>query len=168
VDEFNVVDGSIPKMVDTIKAKYAPFLFSCQITGDAMGKRGDLSQRDNANYYEQLARGLGLSQRQIRIVPNPKHENSRAQCNYLLQFHPDIKVNPKTCPGMARDMKMVACDASGTIIKRNRFIISQQSDFADCFRYLCNSFLNEWYIKHLKRNGYSKFGPNFIPETNQL
>ena len=168
VDEFNVVDGSIPKMVDTIKAKYAPFLFSCLITGDAMGKRGDLSQRDNANYYEQLARGLGLSQKQIRIVPNPKHENSRAQCNYLLQFHPDIKVNPKTCPGMARDMKMVACDAGGTIIKRNRFIISQQSDFADCFRYLCNSFLNEWYIKHLKRSGYSKFGPNFIPETNHL
>lgn len=154
VDEFNVVDGSIPKMIDVIKERYEPYLPMCLITGDAMGKRGDLSQRDNANYYEQLARGLKLSTKQIRIQPNPKHENSRAQCNYVLRNHPDFKVNPKKCPNMARDFKQLRCDAAGNIIKRNRNIITQLADHGDSCRYMINTFLNDWYITHLKRSGY--------------
>lgn len=154
VDEFNVVDGSIPKMIDVIKERYEPYLPMCLITGDAMGKRGDLSQRDNANYYEQLARGLNLSTKQIRIQPNPKHENSRAQCNYVLRNHPDFRVNPKKCPNMSRDFKQLRCDAAGNIIKRNRNIISQLADHGDCARYIINTFLNEWYLIHLKRSGY--------------
>jgi hypothetical protein len=80
IDEFSVADGSIPKMVDEIKNKYAAALPTCYITGDAMGNRGDISQRDNANYYEQIKRGLKISDRQI-VVPkaNPTHANSRAE-----------------------------------------------------------------------------------------
>lgn len=133
VDEFSVPDGSIPKMIDTIKEKYEPYLPMCQITGDAMGKRGDLSQRDNANYYEQLARGLKLSGKQIRVQDNPKHENSRAECNYILRHYPDFKVNPKSCPNTSRDLRMLKCDAMGNIIKRNRNIITQLADHGDCF-----------------------------------
>jgi hypothetical protein len=126
----------------------------CQITGDAMGKRGDLSQRDNANYYEQLARGLKLSGKQIRVQDNPKHENSRAECNYILRHYPDFKVNPKSCPNTSRDLRMLKCDAMGTIVKRNRNIITQLADHGDCVRYAFHTFLGEWYIYHLKKSGY--------------
>jgi hypothetical protein len=154
IDEFNVVDGSIPKMIDVIRDRYEPYLPMCLITGDAMGKRGDLSQRDNANYYEQLARGLNLRTNQIRVQPNPKHENSRAQCNYILRNHPDFKVNPKKCPNTARDFKQVSCDAAGNIIKRNRNIITQLSDHCDAVRYGFNTFLGDWYLTHLKKSKY--------------
>jgi hypothetical protein len=120
-------------MIDVIKERYEPYLPMCLVTGDAMGKRGDLSQRDNANYYEQLARGLKLSGKQIRVQDNPKHENSRAECNYILRHFPDFKVNPKTCPNTARDLRMLKCDAMGSIIKRNRNIITQLADHGDCF-----------------------------------
>ena len=154
VDEFSVADGSIPKMIDVIKERYEPYLPMCLVTGDAMGKRGDLSQRDNANYYEQLARGLKLSGKQIRVQDNPKHENSRAECNYILRHFPDFKVNPKTCPNTARDLRMLKCDAMGTIIKRNRNIITQLADHGDCLRYGFHTYLGEWYIYHLKKSGY--------------
>jgi hypothetical protein len=154
IDEFNVVDGSIPKMIDVIRDRYEPYLPMCLITGDAMGKRGDLSQRDNANYYEQLARGLNLRTNQIRVQPNPKHENSRAQCNYILRNHPDFKVNAKKCPNTARDFKQLSCDAAGNIIKKNRNIITQLADHGDAVRYAFNTFLGDWYITHLKKSKY--------------
>jgi hypothetical protein len=119
-----------------------------------MGKRGDLSQRDNANYYEQLARGLNLRTNQIRVQPNPKHENSRAQCNYILRNHPDFKVNAKKCPNTARDFKQLSCDAAGNIIKKNRNIITQLADHGDAVRYAFNTFLGDWYITHLKKSKY--------------
>jgi len=156
VDEISVVDGSIPKMIDAIKLRYGAHLASCFLTGDAMGNRGDLSQRDNANYYEQIARGLGLKDRQM-VVPraNPTHENSRAECNFVLQNFPDFKISPN-CKGVRRDVRSVECDAAGSIIKKNRKIISQQADMADCLRYAINTFLGEWYAKELKRIGYNR------------
>ena len=150
VDELSVSDGSIPKMIDELKSRYEDLLPSCFLTGDAMGKKGDLSQRDNASYYEQLARGLKLRTSQIRVLPNPTHENSRAQCNYVLHNFPDLKIG-KNCPALKRDCRSVEADASGQIIKRNRKVITQQADMLDTFRYAINVFLGEWYVKSLKK-----------------
>lgn len=132
-DEAEIAKGSIPAMIDLLKAKFLNQLPNCIITGDAMGNRGDLSQRDNASYYMQLKRGLRLSDSQLRVKSNPTHDNSRADVNYVLANFPDYKINPETCPNTCRDMRTVQCDAFGEILKRNRNDLTQRADFLDCF-----------------------------------
>lgn len=150
-DEMGIINGSIPQMIDQIKMKYGAQLSNCRLTGDAMGKRKEIVERDNASYYLQLQRGLGLRDSQLQLPANPTHENSRADCNYVLYHYPDFKINPETCKGTARDMKIVQCDAFGKIIKANRKDVSQQADYFDCVRYGINTFLWDWLKNHSKR-----------------
>jgi len=149
VDEIEIYKGSIPAMIDEIKLRYGHYLHNCWLTGDAMGKRGDLSQRDNANYYLQLQRGLNLHPRQLKVLSNPTHENSRADVNYILKHFPDFKISEK-CKQTIFDMRNVQCDAFGSIIKRNRTDLAQHSDQLDCCRYLINAFLFDWKKNHQK------------------
>ena len=150
-DEAEIENGSIQKMVDLIKARYTANLHNCLITGDAMGIRGEIGQRDNASLYQQLQRGLGLNNEQIKTYANPTHENSRSDCNYILFNFPDFKIS-SSCTGLIRDMNLVQCDAFGSILKRNRNDLSQRADLLDAFRYIVNSFLNNWIKLHQKQN----------------
>jgi hypothetical protein len=150
VDEASISQGNIPAMIDLIKMKYSPQLANCILTGDAMGKRGDIGQRDNASNWEQLRRGLGLKQNQLWLPSNPTHDNSRADVNYVLCHFPDYKINPKTCPNLCRDMRNVQCDAFGEITKRDRKDINQRADFIDTERYGINTFLRKWIDYHMK------------------
>lgn len=150
-DEIDIKNGSIPQMIEQIRMRYGAQLPNARLTGDAMGKRKEIAERDNASYYLQLQRGLGIRDSQLQLPANPSHENSRADCNYVLYHYPDFKINPKTCPGTARDMKIVQCDAFGKIIKSNRKDVSQQADYFDCVRYGINTFLWEWLKHHSKR-----------------
>lgn len=146
-DELSIPNGSIHSMIEQIKAKYGNNTRTLLVTGDAMGNRGELGQRDNASLYIQLQRGLNLSSAQIKAKSNPTHENSRADCNFFLHNFKDFKLNPKTCPNLKRDMSGVNCDAFGTIIKKNRKDVNQLADHADCLRYSINEFLKEWIMK---------------------
>lgn len=150
VDEASIVNGSIPAMIDMIKTKYSNQLSNCILTGDAMGKRGELSQRDNASNYIQLQRGLRLKDSQLWLPSNPTHENSRADVNYILCHFPDYKINPIACPQTCLDMRTVQCDAFGSIIKKNRNDLTQRADFIDCERYGVNTFLKKWIQAHMK------------------
>jgi PBSX family phage terminase large subunit len=149
-NEASIEKGSIPAMVDLIKTTYANQLPNCIITGDAMGKRGEISQRDNASNYRQLQRGLNLKDSQMWLPANPTHENSRADTNYVLCHFPDYKINPLTCPQTCLDMRTVQCDAFGSIIKKNRNDLTQRADFIDCERYGINTFLKKWIESHMK------------------
>lgn len=149
-DEATIQNGSIPAMADLIRQRYEPYLRTIELSGDAMGKRGDLSQRDNASYYMQLKDLLGLRDSQLKLVNNPTHDNSRADFNYVLKYM-DYKLNPKTCPNACLDMKIVQCDAFGEIIKKNRNDISQRADLLDCERYRINTWMKEWIAQDMKR-----------------
>lgn len=150
-DELDLKQGSIPEMIQEIRFKYGALLPNCRLTGDAMGKRRSIEEKDNASYYVQLQRGLGLRDSQLILPNNPTHENSRGDCNYALYHHPDLKINPQTCKGLSRDMKIVQCDAFGKIIKQNRKDVSQRSDWVDCFRYAVNAFLWDFIKQHSKK-----------------
>lgn len=150
VAEESIEHGSIPAMIDRIKSKYGEYLPGIKMTGDYNGNAGQLSQQDNASFYEQLRRGLKLRANQIVLVANPKHSNSRADCNYFLANFPDFKINPLTCPDSARDMRIVQCDAFGSIVKKQRNDLSQQADHIDGFRYFVNTFMMDWILKHQK------------------
>lgn len=150
-DEADIKHGSIPAMLDLLKFRFERFIPSCRLTGDAMGKRGDLSERDNATYYEQLRKGLRLHQAQIVVPGNPKIENSRNDVNIIFykasQKKIDVKINPVTCKNLIRDLLNVQCDRDGDkvgIKKSDRTDINQRADYLDAFRYLVNTFLYDW------------------------
>lgn len=155
-DEAEIKNGSVPAMIDLIldgdekRRSYRNYLHSAKLTGDAMGNRKDIGQRDNASNYKQLIRGLGMSESQLKVPGNPTHENSRSDVNYVLTHFPDYKINPKTCPNLCRDMKLVQCDAFGEIIKRDRKDVNQRADYLDTERYGVNTFLKKWIDEHQK------------------
>lgn len=151
-DEMSIENGSIPAMVERVnESRYAPYLQSAILTGDAMGKVRQIGERDHASLYKQLLKGWRMSDTQLRVPPNPTHENSRADVNYFLLHHPDYKINPASCPQTARDMKVVQCDAFGQIIKRDRKDINQRADFLDAgVRYPINTFWKHAIERHQK------------------
>jgi hypothetical protein len=145
-DAVSIENASIPKAVDYIREKYGQNLGGMRFTGDAMGKRGDLSQRDNATYYIQLQRALKISNRSFVLPGNPTHLNSRVHCNNVL-LKVNVKFHPVTAKKLIQDCQLVQCDATGQIMKSNRKIISQQADQIDQFRYLVNAFFKHHQIK---------------------
>lgn len=149
VGEKAIENGSIPAMIDYIQnSRYRPSLSACMLTGDVGGDKRDLGQRDNASWFEQLRRGLGLSETQIVLSNNPTHSSSRADVNYVLINHPDYKINPKECPNLCRDMATVQCDAYGSIIKADRKVVSQRADFLDCERYAVHNAQRDFIRRH--------------------
>jgi hypothetical protein len=155
--EIEIEFGSIPVMLDVLHSKqreYPGYLKNCIITGDSMGKNRDISQRDLASHYMKLQRGLGLSNSQLWLPSNPKHASSKVDCNFVLTYFPDFKINPIECPQTCRDMRMVQSDSFGSIIKSNRSLEDQQADFLDCIRYGVNTFLKKW-ITRKEKNIYS-------------
>lgn len=146
IDEAEIPHGSLPAMVDLIRQRYAPQLSACLVTGDYNGRAGQLALSDRASHYQQLQRGLGLRDSQLKIVPNPPHVVSRADVNYLLwkgtqpEGGVDVAIHPRQCPGLLRDLRSVQCDAHGAILKKNRRDLAQRADVLDCLRYRVNTF----------------------------
>ena len=155
-DEAEIENGSIPKMIELINERYKPFLHNAILTGDAMGNNRTLLDNNASSYYEQLRRGLGMRDSQIKIKSNPTHENSRSDCNYILFQSKktnggiEVLVNPKLAKGLCRDLRNVQCDAFGHINKRNRKILNQRADLLDCWRYPVNVLLKNWIIEKQK------------------
>lgn len=150
-DEAEIANGSIPAMADLIISRYKNSLPNCLLTGDAMGNRGDISQRDNASLYLQLKRLLGLTESQIRVSNNPTHENSRADVNYYLFHHPDFKIHKTKCQNTIRDFKSVQCDSFGSILKRDRKNINQRADYLDTQRYRIHNICYKWIDYHQRK-----------------
>lgn len=154
-DEGEIANGSIPAMVDFIKTRkggeYYRKIHGAILTGDAMGNKRDISQRDNASLYKQLLRGLGMSEAQLKVHNNPTHENSRADCNYFLAYFPDYKIHPANCVNTIRDLRNVQCDAFGQIIKKDRKDINQRADYIDAgLRYTVHNIHKGWIDRHQK------------------
>lgn len=149
-DEAEIKHGSIPAMAELIISRYKNSLPNAIITGDAMGKRGDISQRDNATLYLQLLRLLGMRESQLKVSNNPTHENSRADVNYVLYNFPDFKINPK-CVNTIRDMRNVQVDAFGSILKKDRKDVNQRADYIDTIRYLIHNIYYKWIDAHQRK-----------------
>lgn len=139
--EIVIENGTIDKMI-TALLSYKKILPICKLTGDAMGTKKDLAQRDNASYYLLLKKGLNLSELQIVVPPNPTHENSRNDFNYVLA-NGIVRID-SGMKNLIRDLKYVEVDLEGKIIKRDRSIKTQQADALDCARYAINTFARRW------------------------
>lgn len=149
-DEGEIEQGSIPAMIEFIKARYEVSLPTAVITGDAMGKRKELSQKDNASNFKQLIRGLGMRESQLHVTYNPSHKKSKADVNYVLMNHPDFRINEK-CFGTINDMRNVQVDATGEIMKGDRKDLNQRADFLDTVRYFVHNMMRKWIDRHQKQ-----------------
>lgn len=156
-DEAEIQQGSIPAMIDLIKERYGRYLFAAEMTGDFMGRRGDLSQRDNASLYHQLLKGLGMSVKQLKLPKegNPTHENSKADVNFVLfktkqaGSKAEFIIHP-SCKGTIRDFRGVQWDdLKGQIKKRDRSNILEHSDLLDGNRYRIGVYWRD-YIKRTR------------------
>ena len=142
-DEVAIPNGDLEKLCRAISDRVPEVKRGMlRITGDAMGKRGEISVRGNHSNYAQIQRMLNLSHTQFLLRGNPTHENSRADCNAALT-RLDIFIDPK-CTGTINDCKNVAADGDGNIVKQNRDRMEQRADFLDCFRYLVNAYLKQY------------------------
>lgn len=149
-DEAEIKQGSIPAMIDLIKSRYSHSLSNAVITGDAMGNRGEISQRDNASLYLQLMRGLGLRESQLKCSNNPTHENSKTDVNYSLYHFEDFKIHSK-CTGTRYDMRNVQVDMYGKIVKRDRNDVNQRADYLDTVRYKVHNLHHKFRASKLRR-----------------
>lgn len=156
-DEAEIQQGSIPAMIDLIRERYGRYLFAAEMTGDFMGRRGDLSQRDNASLYHQLLKGLGMSVKQLKLPKegNPTHENSKADVNFVLfktkqaGSKAEFIIHP-SCKGTIRDFRGVQWDdLKGQIKKRDRSNILEHADLIDSSRYKLNIYWRD-FIKRSK------------------
>jgi hypothetical protein len=142
--EIVIENGTIDKMINELKA-YERILPMCRLTGDSMGNRRDIAQRDNSSYYLLLMKGLRLAERQIVVPNNPTHENSRADFNYVLA-NAVVRVDSRM-KHFIRDLKYVEVDNEGKIIKSDRTKQAQQADALDCGRYAINTFARQWIYR---------------------
>lgn len=153
-DEMDITQASIPKLAQTIlQSKYADYIDNMIFTGDRSGGRSSIERFDNASQWVQIKKLLGLRTNQLQVPANPKHKQSRNDCNYVLSYFPDFKINPETCKNTVRDCKLVQCDAFGSIIKKNRKNIEEQADHLDNVRYFINTFLYKWIWNDAKKYG---------------
>ena len=156
VDEMAIKDGTIRSMADEIRAKFGRYLSLSTFTGDFQGTHKQINMDDNLSLFDQLRIELRLSKSQFKVLPNPRHKTSRSDCNDFLLYFPDFKINPETCSGLCRDMRVVQVDATGSIIKKNRKDNTQLADFLDDFRYMVNTHYQKWLAKHRKTLGIGR------------
>ena len=142
--EIVIENGTMEKMIERLK-DFKHKLPLIRLTGDSMGKKRELAEKDNASYYIQLMRGLGLHERQLVVPANPTHENSRADFNYALA-NGVFRVHSR-CKTFVRDLKYVEVDNEGKILKKDRKQSNQQADALDCGRYAINTFAKQWIYR---------------------
>ena len=166
-DEASIARGSIPAMIELILERYKNDLPSCMMTGDTGGNSEQLSLADRSSFFRQLKSGLNLKDRQIIVPRSPSHYVSRNDVNYFLHHSKpdairnlkgaiDVKINPKTCPQLCRDMIAVQVDAYGEIIKKNRKDVDQRADFLDAYRYKINTFWKKWIIQQQQKKSMQR------------
>jgi phage terminase large subunit len=147
-DEFSIASGNLHEAAKQIKAKYGHLIHNFHVSGDYSGRARSMQSPSNESNYELLMRLLGLNIRQMELKPNPRHENSRSDVNFLLAHAEDFRVDPMNSPELERDFRIVEVDSNEKIIKSNRKDISQQADHLDRFRYLCNTrVVKEWIAR---------------------
>lgn len=154
IDEAEIATGNIPAMIELIKSRYGHALFNAILTGDSMGNNRDIGRIDNASHYIEMMKGLNLAESQLQVPHNPTHENSRADCNALLfeatkpvtRFH--VKLHPVRMRMTINDLKVVQCDATGQILKRDRHDLSQRADYLDGFRAIVNLVFKKLLVQY--------------------
>lgn len=146
--EVSISPGTVKAMAERLRSEVGD-ITQIEVTGDRGGASRRIGMNSNVSLFDDLARVMRLSNRQLALPPNPPHLQSREDCNYVLANHPDVRIDP-SCVKMLHDMQVVAVDDSGSIIKKDRTLAAQQADMLDTFRYFVNTYLYPWFKANRK------------------
>ena len=134
-------NGDVWKMCEKLKLYLGNDLSNIYITGDAMQRKKEITQRDNIDAWRIIQKELKVSTTRMQVPKsNPNVANNRHLVNTILCFHPNLYINPK-CKLLINELETTEADTDGSIIKKNRRKEEQRSDGLDCFRYACNTWL---------------------------
>lgn len=139
----------VKDMCDRIKATFSSSIFF--VTGDRSGSNDDIGR--NNTIYEMVQNELELNNKQMRIpTHNLEHNDSRQLCNTMLTNYPNMYINDKLCPNLARQMQKAIVDGDNVKpghLKKDRK--DYKNDEFDAFRYsLQTDFLDFARTRYLK------------------
>jgi len=137
-DEMTIEGGNLPEAASQIRAKYEPWLHNFLICGDYNGNNRSMQSANLESNYQMLQRLLRLNGKQFKVKPNPKHKNSRSDCNFLFAHGEDVRIGTN-CLNLDADLRLVEVDADEKIIKQDRKKIGQKADLLDAFRYMADT-----------------------------
>jgi len=137
----------LPALLIKIDQKYGQYKYSFKITGDYSGLNRSAMLGGKLNCYVLMMNKLGLKKNHFRLFKNPEHQDSRFLCNSIFGLHKELLIHP-SLTDLIYDLKYVECDDNEKIIKKDRSIANQLSDWLDGFRYMINSF----HYDFVKRN----------------
>ena len=130
---------------EIIKAKYPGTEFLHIITGDYSGDTVSSLYKEQVTNYTVIKTMLGLTDGQIKIMPNPRLEKNRTLVNAVF-FRYKVQVCPIKARHFKFDAENVKQTAEGKIQKDDRKDPAQQADVLDTVRYWINMFMG-WFIK---------------------
>jgi len=150
-DEETIQGGTVDEMCNRIRAKYGNRLATVTITGDYNGNARGMTTPDNTTAYLLIKRNLGLRDSNFDLKGNPRHTNSREDCNYFLHHFADFRIDPTNCVNLARDLRTVEVDENQSIKKSQRSKQEQRADHLDAWRYAINGKEIQRWIKDNQR-----------------
>lgn len=122
------------------------------ITGDASGRRGDLSMDDrHATYYSMIARYLNLSTKHLNLhTRNLAHGDSRLLINTIFSSYPSLRISNRDCPLLINDCIIARTDndhASPNMLRKDRN--TYKMDLFDAMRYFFQQYFGDYASKVL-------------------
>lgn len=146
-DEIELDNSSTEDLSEMVKAKYQPWLYNMDVTGDATGRNREKASRGNLNQYMVIQDVLELSERNIRVPSkNPALSDSRILCNSILQ-HADVKITAN-CEKTINDVIYAAVKINPMTKKLD--VIKTEEDgrhFFDNFRYCLHAAFPDFIRK---------------------
>lgn len=146
-DEIELNNSSTEDISEMVKAKYQPWIYNMDITGDSTGKNREKAARGNLNQYMVIQDVLELSERNIRVPSkNPALGDSRVLCNSILQ-HADVKITAN-CEKTINDVIYAAVKINPMTKKLD--VIKTEEDgrhFFDNFRYCLHAVFPDFIKK---------------------
>lgn len=118
------------------------------ITGDSSGWQGNaMFKADEPSMYIYVAKMLRSNPQTMLKTPkyNLKHTVSKTLCNSALSFHPQLQINPNTCPVLANEIKTAQTDENGKLIKDRE---TNPLDSFDAWRYQLSTVLYPYWLKN--------------------
>jgi len=118
------------------------------ITGDSSGWQGNaMFKADEPSMYIYVAKMLRSNPQTMLKTPkyNLKHTVSKTLCNSALSFHPQLQINPNTCPVLANEIKTAQTDENGKLIKDRE---TNPLDSFDAWRYQIATMLYPYWLKN--------------------
>lgn len=141
-------NGDVSGMCDLIENTFGlKVVSSALFTGDAMQRKREITQRNNIDAWRMIDARFRLGSRLRVPRSNPNVSENRHLINAIQAFHPDHIVNPQ-CKGLIYDFQFVEATPEGDIIKKDRNKQNQRSDYLDAYRYLCNTFLFDFFERY--------------------